>query len=142
MKSHMNKRDLEELAEIRIKEAKALLDTEYYQGAYYLAGYSLECAIKACIAKQVQQYDFPNLDLAKNSYSHKLMDLLGVAGLKQELTKMESQNNDFRLNWAVAKDWTEKARYESKLDKRKAKDLYEAITDNQSGILAWLKKYW
>lgn len=138
----MNKNDLEELATIRIKEAKALLDAESYQGAYYLAGYSLECAIKACIAKQVQQFDFPNLELAKNSYSHKLMDLLGVAGLKQKLSEKERQDVNFQLNWAVAKDWSEKARYESRVEERKAKDLYEAITDDQSGVLAWLKTYW
>lgn len=138
----MNKNDLEELVYIRIKEAKALLDAESYQGAYYLAGYSLECAIKACIAKQVKQYDFPNLELAKNSYSHKLMDLLGVAGLKQKLREQEGLDQNFQLNWAVAKDWNEKARYESRVEEKKAWDLYLAITDDQSGILAWLKTYW
>lgn len=138
----MNKNDLEELVDIRIKEAKALLDAENYQGAYYLAGYSLECAIKACIAKQVQQYDFPNLELAKNSYSHKLLDLLGVAGLKQKLGDKERLDANFQLNWAVAKDWNEKARYECKVEAQKAKDLYYAITDNHSGVLAWLKTFW
>lgn len=138
----MNKTDLEELAEIRVREAKVLLDAESYQGAYYLAGYALECAIKACIAKQVRQFDFQNLELAKNSYSHKLSDLLGVAGLKQKLSEKERQDENFQLNWAVAKDWNEKARYESRVEEKKAKDLYDAITDNQSGILAWLKTFW
>ena len=138
----MNKDDLEELVGIRIKEAKLLLEAESYQGAYYLAGYSLECAIKACIAKQVQRYDFPNLELARNSYSHKLADLLGVAGLKQKLIEKEKQDDNFQLNWAVAKDWNEKSRYECRVKERKAKDLYEAITDNKSGILAWLKTFW
>lgn len=139
---YMNKKDLEELVEIRLKEAKTLLDAKSYQGAYYLAGYSLECAIKVCIAKQVQQYDFPNLELAKNSYSHKLIDLLGVAGLKQKLTQKEKEDEDFQINWAVAKDWNEKARYESKVEEKKAIDLYDAITDGKSGILAWLKIFW
>lgn len=138
----MNKNDLEILADIRIKEAKALLDANSFQGAYYLAGYSLECAIKACIAKQVKEYDFPNYELAKNSYSHKLLDLLGVAGLKQKLNEKERQDSNFQLNWAVAKDWNEKARYESSVEERKARDLYDAITNDQSGILAWLKTYW
>lgn len=140
--AYMNKTDLEELVNLRINEAKVLLDAESYPGAYYLAGYSLECAIKVCIAKQVREYDFPNLELAKNSYSHKLTDLLGVAGLKQKLAEKEQQDENFHLNWAVAKDWNEKARYESRVEERKAKDLYEAITHNQSGILAWLKTFW
>ncbi len=49
----MNKSDLEKIVDIRIKEAKVLFDAECYEGAYYLAGYALECAIKACIAKKV-----------------------------------------------------------------------------------------
>lgn len=65
-----------------------------------------------------------------------------MAGLKQELNEREQQDSSFQLNWAVAKDWSEKARYESKVEEKKAKDLYEAITHNQSGILVWLKTYW
>jgi hypothetical protein len=138
----MNKKDLEKLADVRVNEAKTLLDAKNYQGAYYLAGYSLECAIKACIAKQVQRYDFPNLELAKNSYSHKLVDLLGVAGLKQKLDEKERKDDNFKLNWAVAKDWSEKARYECEVEETRAKDLYVAITHDESGILAWLKTFW
>jgi len=52
----MNKTDLEGLVEIRVSEARVLLENEHYQGAYYLIGYSLECALKVCISKQVQQY--------------------------------------------------------------------------------------
>ena len=138
----MNKKDLEKLVNIRIQEAKILFDAKSFEGAYYLAGYSLECAIKACIAKQVQQYDFPNIELARNSYSHNVIDLLGVAGLKPKLSQKEREDSDFQLNWAVAKDWNEKARYENSVDETKAKDLYDALTDNKSGILVWLKTFW
>lgn len=138
----MNKSDLEALANIRVSEAKVLLEHENYQGAYYLAGYALECAIKACIAKQVQQYDFPNKDLAQKSHQHKLADLLGVAGLKQKLNDKERADTDFRLNWAVAKDWTVESRYERTIESTKANDLFQAVTDEDSGILAWLKTYW
>lgn len=138
----MNKKDLEQLVNIRVQEAKVLLDAGKYQGAYYLAGYSLECAIKACIAKQVQQYDFPNKELAQKSHQHNLADLLGVAGLKQKLNEKEKQDLDFKLNWAVAKDWTVESRYECNIEENKAKDLYQAVTNEISGILAWLKTFW
>ena len=46
----MNKRDLEALVDLRVKEAQLLFDNKCYEGAYYLLGYALECAIKACIA--------------------------------------------------------------------------------------------
>ncbi len=138
----MNKLELENLVEIRIKEADVLLNSGCFQGAYYLIGYALECAFKACISKQVKEFDFPNKRLANASHTHKLSELVGVAGLKQKLSEQENQDENFKLNWAVAKDWSEVSRYECSVEENKAKDLYEAITDNKSGILAWLKKYW
>ncbi len=56
----MNRSDLQKLAVIRIKEAKLLLDNDAYEGSYYLAGYAVECALKACFAKQTKQYEFPD----------------------------------------------------------------------------------
>jgi len=47
----VNRRDLQALSRIRLTEAKALLRLGHYDGAYYLAGYAAECALKACIAK-------------------------------------------------------------------------------------------
>ena len=138
----MNKSDLETLVDIRVSEARVLLESENYQGSYYLAGYALECAIKVCIAKQVRQYDFPNKELAQKSHQHKLTDLLGVAGLKQKLNEKEQADLDFKLNWAVAKDWTVESRYECSIESSKANDLFQAVTDENSGVLAWLKTFW
>lgn len=138
----MNKTDLEKLVELRISESSSLLNSRNFPGAYYLAGYVLECALKACIAKQVQQHDFPNKKLAEDSYSHDLQKLIGVAGLKQELVKKEKADPEFSLNWAVAKDWSELARYDHNIEETRANDLYNAITDESSGVLAWLKTYW
>ncbi len=138
----MNKADLENLVEIRITEAKVLLDSGHYHGAYYLAGYALECALKACIARKVKKYDFPDKMLANASYTHNLDQLIGVAGLKQELSLQEAKDTEFKVNWAVAKDWSESARYEYCIEKKIAQDLLSAITDSTSGVLEWLKKYW
>lgn len=138
----MNKADLEKLVELRISEAACLLKSKHFPGAYYLAGYALECAIKACIAKQVKLHDFPDKDLANASYSHKLQELIGVAGLKQALSRKEENDTEFRLNWAVVKDWSEKVRYDHDIKETRANDLYNAITDTSSGVLAWLKTYW
>ncbi len=138
----MNKADLEKLVELRSSEAASLLSSRNFPGAYYLAGYVLECALKACIAKHVQQHDFPNKKLADDSYSHDLQKLIGVAGLKQALNNKEESDEEFRLNWAVAKDWSERARYDHNIEETRANDLYNAITDESSGVLAWLKTYW
>ena len=137
----MNKTELENLSAIRIKEAEILLAADCYQGAYYLAGYALECTLKACIAKQVKEFDFPDKKLANASYTHKLADLVITAGLKQELSEQENQNEEFKLNWAVVIEWSEESRYKFAITKQEAHDLFAAITDNESGILPWLKKY-
>lgn len=106
-----------------------------------MAGYALECTLKACIAKQVKQFDFPDKKLASDSYTHNLGNLLIIAGLKQKLTEQEKQNEEFKLNWAVVIEWSEETRYECAITKQQAHNLFNSITDNESGILPWLKKY-
>jgi len=137
----MNKTELENLAAIRIKEAEVLLKAGCYQGAYYLAGYALECTLKACIAKQVKEFDFPDKKLANDSYTHNLVSLLIPAGLTQELREQEKQDREFRLNWAIVIKWSEESRYKFAIKEQDANELFNAITDNESGILSWLKKY-
>lgn len=137
----MNKNQLENLAIIRISEAEVLLKANCYHGAYYLVGYALECTLKACIAKKTKQFDFPDKKLANDSFSHDLVKLLATAGLKQELRQQEEQDINFKLNWAVACKWSEESRYDPLIEQQNAQDLFNAITDSQSGILSWLKKF-
>ncbi|HEX7677842.1 MAG TPA: HEPN domain-containing protein, partial [Thermoanaerobaculia bacterium] len=66
----MNRQDLQWLARTRLSEARVLLAAKKYDGAYYLAGYAVECALKACVAKKVRKFDFPDKKLALDSYSH------------------------------------------------------------------------
>ncbi|MCH9011178.1 MAG: HEPN domain-containing protein, partial [Chloroflexi bacterium] len=79
----MNRADLQEISSLRVEEARVLLRNGYYSGAYYLIGYAVECALKACIAKQIRRYDFPDRKLVNDSYTHDLEKLLGVSGLKE-----------------------------------------------------------
>jgi len=65
-----------------------------------------------------------------------------VAGLKQELSKQENYDENFKLNWAVAKDWSETTRYDPVIEETKVKDFFEAITNDPSGVLEWLKNLW
>jgi len=69
----MTRNDFKELAEVRIDEANALLSAGKYDGAYYLAGYAVECALKACIAKLTNEYDFPPKPKSiYDCYSHEI----------------------------------------------------------------------
>ena len=68
----MNRKELQTLAKIRIKEAEVLLNNNLnnkrYDGAYYLCGYGVECALKACIAKNTKRYEFPDKQTVLDSY--------------------------------------------------------------------------
>jgi HEPN domain-containing protein len=88
----MNRADFQQLAEVRIGEARVLLEADCYPGAYYLAGYAVECALKACIAKQTREYDFPEKDFVNKSWTHKLEKLPNLAELEDRL------NNDRRTS--------------------------------------------
>lgn len=137
----MYRADFQRLARLRLREARALLKLGLYDGAYYLAGYSVECAFKACIAKKTQRFEFPDKDIVRNSYTHNLTDLLAIAGLQAEHNKEIETDDRFALNWALVKGWSETSRYETGIG-WKAQTLYEAISDRTHGVLKWLKEYW
>jgi HEPN domain-containing protein len=137
----MNRDDFRQIATIRLKEAKTLLSNGNYDGAYYLCGYVVECGLKACIAQKTNRYDFPDVETVKRSYTHKIVDLIGVAGLEQHLYNEIKRNKQFEVNWAVVKDWNEVSRYERQ-NRRKAHDLYSAIANRQNGVLKWIRQYW
>lgn len=72
--------DFQWLAKTRIREAKALLDQGLFDGAYYLAGYAVECALKACIVKKIKRSELPDKKFIQDVYTHKLGRLLGTNG--------------------------------------------------------------
>ena len=138
----MNRTDFHKLTEIRLKETKLLLDRKCYQGAYYLAGYAVECALKACIAKRTQAHDFPpKPQVVRDFYQHDIRSLAKMAGLELKLNKRLSVVQ-FKSNWDFVSKWSEERRYETQVPPQDAKDLYRAITNSRNGVLVWLKKYW
>ena len=131
----MNRNDLQKLARIRIKEAKVLLDNGCFEGAYYLAGYAVECALKACIAKKTMRHHFPDKQLVNQAHTHDLQTLVVVAGLKKAREKRKTSCPQFELNWGVVKDWSEQTRYNSPVSGSVARDFYSAIVSRRDGVL-------
>lgn len=138
----MNRVDLQGLARLRVREARTLLKAGHTPGAYYLAGYAIECALKACIAKAVKRHDFPDKRTVDKSYSHDLVGLVRIAGLQTAHDAELAVNGQFALNWAVVKDWSEEARYSLVVSSAQARDMYAAVTAKTNGVLPWLKKRW
>lgn len=137
----MNRNDLRALADIRLNEAKALLNKRLYDGAYYLSGYAIECGLKACIAKKTRRFDFPDKQIVVDSYTHNLEKLIKASGLQTVLAEEMQQDGAFAVNWAIVKDWNEGSRYE-RHDALAAKSIYKAVTDGKHGVLKWLRRHW
>ena len=130
----MNRQHFQRLAKIRLQESRLLLNNGQYSGSYYLAGYAIECALKACIAKSYQRYDFPEKKKVNDSHTHSLENLVSIANLESVLSNQASANTSFSANWAVARDWKETSRYEIKT-RRDALDLYHSILQLQTAYL-------
>lgn len=136
----MNRGDLQRLSNARIREAKILFDAEEYSGAYYLSGYAVECALKACFAKNVKRYDFPDRDGAGKVFTHKFRDLIKLAGLAADLER-EKVNPKFAAGWESVCLWTEESRY-STWSKADCTEILGAIVRRRDGVLPWIKLRW
>ena len=138
----MNRRDLQQIARLRLKEARALLKAGLPAGAYYLAGYSIECALKACIAKQVRRHDFPDKGTVEKSWKHDLKELVKTAGLEQILNQELDRNPQFSANWGVVKEWNESSRYVGTITLIEARDMIRAVSAPTNGVLRWITPRW
>ncbi len=126
---------------MRAAEAAALLAAGLWDGAYYLAGYAVECALKACIAKLTKAEDFPPpRKVIEQCYTHDLKQLVERAGLADDLATARV-NPAFDLNWRLAAAWAEDSRYERRAESD-ARALWSAITDPTNGVLPWVKFRW
>jgi hypothetical protein len=137
----VNRIDFQVLADVRIAEAKVLLDRGHWSGAYYLAGYAVECGLKACIAKLTVAEEFPDKGFADKCFTHVVEKLVELAGLKpQRDTDAKASAAKF-ANWTTVGFWTEASRYAAKSE-ADAKALYAAITDPTDGVPPWIKSRW
>lgn len=134
--------DLQKLAETRLRDARCLLRHGRYSGAYYLCGYAVECGLKACIAKQTREYDFPpDRKVIDAIYTHDLTKLIKSAGLEKAFNEDLNKDKKLASYWSVLKGWTEESRYEQ-YDQKKAQDIYQAIADKNHGVLRWISQRW
>ena len=137
----MNRADFQQLAELRLREAKALLASGFPDGAYYLAGYASECALKACIAKRTQEHDFPDKKLVNESHTHNLTELMRLAELNSELKLAMQADTKFENRWTTVRDWSEASRYRN-WEFWQAESLLNAIEDASGGLLLWIRLHW
>jgi hypothetical protein len=112
----MDRTDFQTLSRVRLREAKALLEAGLCDGAYYLAGHAVECALKACI-------------------------LVRQASIQTDHKALAESDEDFNENWGIVKKWSEGSRYQTHTLEA-AKALVQAIEDRKHGIIPWIRRYW
>ena len=137
----MTRKDFQKLAGIRLKEAETLLAHGHFEGCYYLSGYVVEFALKACIAKKTKRHDFPDMAVVRKVFTHDLNELLKLADLDYAFADEVKRDPEFRLHWYTVSSWREQSRYETP-DEEWAQQIFRAVADKKNGVLRWLRHYW
>ena len=140
----MNRIQWQQLAERWLVDANALLDQHRWAAAYYVAGYAIECGLKAfvlCGWPRAPEVIFETKKFSENCWTHSILELVKHAGLEATRAADAAANSVLAKNWVIVKDWSEKTRYET-TSHQKAKKLYGAITDKPDGVMQWIRARW
>jgi hypothetical protein len=125
-------------------DAEHLLTDHRWSAAYYLAGYAVECGLKACVLVSVAstpELIFEDKKFSEKCWTHSVLDLVKMANLEGPRASDAAANPALGKNWLIVKDWSEKARYRTTSHQR-AKKLYDAITDKVNGVMPWIRVRW
>jgi HEPN domain-containing protein len=137
----MNRAEFKKLALTRLDDARALLKKRRYSVAYYLAGYVVECGLKACLARRTRRYEFPPewSVVWEFYYTHKLEKLAKASHLQGAL---EAKNTQLQKYWNIVRGWSEDCRYVPQSDRRRATEMLRAIEDPADGVLQCIRHFW
>lgn len=99
-------RDLRAIARARLRDAQVLLRARRFDGAYYLAGYAIELALKARICRTLKWRGFPEsaseFKGLQSLRTHDLEVLLAFSGAEGRAAE-----------WNVVVKWNPEKRYQA-----------------------------
>ena len=144
--------EIKELAWLRLREAEILSANGMHDGAFYLAGYSVELILKAKICQRI---GVPNIfdeqsknelnsgiSIIRNSLkTHNLNVLLIYSGLKDAFETEKADNQVlFKTNSLLFGNWDEKCRYKP-CGYMKSQDVENliALLHDENGLLKWIE---
>lgn len=148
-----NPAEIKKLAYERLSEAEILYQNQKYDGAFYLAGYSVELMLKAKICERL---GVPNLfdeadketnlisgigEIRKALKTHNLSILLIFNGLKIKFEADKSKNKFLiKANSLLFDNWNESLRYKpvGYMNSNDTQDLIELLK-HQNGLLSWIE---
>jgi hypothetical protein len=104
----------QQLAECWLVDAKRLLDDHRWSAAYYVAGYAVECGLKACILARMAaapEVIFDDKKFSEKCWTHGIFELVKLAGQEAARAADSTANPALGRNWLVVNAWNEKACY-------------------------------
>ena len=142
--SGVNRLEWQQLAERWLEDAQNLLEKDRWSAAYYVAGYAVECGLKACVLARVggtPEVAIEDRDFSRNCWTHSARKLLRQANLEGRREAEGKANLDLGNNWGVVEAWSENARYQNH-PRALAETLYAAIANNPNGVMQWIRAHW
>lgn len=131
-------------------EAKTLQNSGHYGASFYLAGYAVECGLKAAVCKtlQIDVFNLPT-ELHRGFKTHRLDHLIVLAGLSKKLAEdiAADESLSFAANSFVKtpdsvanwQSWSEEVRYNVT---DCSSNACSNFIDNVEVFLTWLKNHW
>ncbi|WP_165233325.1 hypothetical protein [Aquisphaera insulae] len=140
----MDRAHWQQLSRERVKDAELLLGGGQWAGAYYLAGYAVECGLKSCVLAFVERNPdviFLDRKYSEKCWTHDIGVLVALADLQSSRVADSLANPALEVNWGIVLTWSEKARYEL-IGEARARRLHEAVAHDPNGVLPWIRMRW
>ena len=118
----------------RLEDAEALYNQERWNGAIYMGGYAIECALKSLICYEEDTYNLKDTKVfkqksLKGSNLHDLGKLLEALPNIRKAIESSKGNKSYKEAWDTVKSWrNDKLRYSDKKgDKIEASKFIDAV---------------
>lgn len=138
--SLLSRTSLQKAASVKIEDARLLFAHRRFSNAYYLYGYGVELALKACIARQIVAETIPDSSVLKGFLDHNFGRLIGLSGLSKPL-KVQRRDPEFDSRWSIVSEWSVDSRYDM-IDVVTATAMTDAVENAAHGVFPWLKQFW
>lgn len=143
----MNRKQWQNVAKERLKDARAMLGRKRWAAAYYMSGYVIECGLKACLLRYLGESgavfgDEKYLKRLIGCWTHDLVALVSLAGLEADFGTALGANPALATYWGVVKDWKESSRYVETRPEADARVMFEAVSHNPDGVFKWIQSRW
>ncbi|MBD2753765.1 HEPN domain-containing protein [Spirosoma validum] len=134
--------EFKDIAERRLEEALVLHSAGKYDGAYYLAGYVIECALKAAISTHLNYEIYAGMDGELSNFrTHKLSKLVIFAGFVKGLAETLDPKLKSAYSYITSQTdgWSEVKRYEPiACSKQKCDSFLESVQI----LMQWIRQHW